>query len=157
SVQPEPVRLPTQQTPLPQSVSAMHPEPSPHLLLQEPPQSWSVSSPLSTPSVQVAARQVFLVQALPWTSVPVLQQTPLRQSGWSPRRPRAAQWWRWPPLIPEKPAVGGWIATVPLNPGLPLMSSTCVPPNWLLMLALTASATPTLLMAAEIRPAMVVG
>lgn len=69
-------QIPEVQTPLTHSLATPQVCPFAHLVLQVPPQSLADSSPFLTPSLQVAARQTFVV---PVEQTPVLQSLPIAQ------------------------------------------------------------------------------
>src|SRR5581483_4748425 len=75
-----------------------------HLLVHEPPQSTSVSSPFLTASLQLAARQARLAQRPLWQSLPSAHIWPVAQGGHNPAQSTSVS-----PLslIPFMQAAGG--------------------------------------------------
>jgi hypothetical protein len=77
-------QTPASQAPLVQSAPFVQARPSVHLPQSDPPQSTSVSAPLTTPSAQPWPWQSPLVQTCPSQSVPAVQTLPAAHAGQSP-------------------------------------------------------------------------
>jgi hypothetical protein len=164
-----PPLVPRQQTPLVQSLLPIQPRPSAHTSQAEPPQSTSVSKPFTTWSLQLAATHLFngrlhdaeVGQGQSVVPLAPRQQIPLLQSAGTPHPMPAPQSKATPPDIPVCWNAAGSAGVVPIvmttfppEPRLSLFNTTCVG-LVLLTVAVTASASPTPLIAAAILPAIV--